>query len=432
MAPAPKHQARARPELDGCTSWAERDATTTSGAGARCTLCGCWRGELGSEPTVEQFVSNLVEVFRQVRRVLHPSGSLWLNLGSSYAGSGKGPSGTNGLSKQCTNVGSLIGPTRVEGWKAKDLIATPFLVAEALRQDGWWWRQTCPWLKFSAMPESVTDRPATSIEWVMLLTPSPTYYYDATAVRIPHTTSGPIGRKLEGQAKRDALGDLARTTPVGRICGYGEGGRNRRNGDWLAESIPATIQSLREQADHLEAVWSGKGLLTDFEGDPLAFLVNPQSYADAHFATYPLRLVEPMIRASTSEHGQCAECGAPWERILERTFVGSYHDHRGDGVEYGLRQGGRGPASTYEIPREKGWQPTCRHADAPSVPQTVLDPFLGSGTTLLAAKRLGRNGIGCELNADYAAQAERRIAGHRPRRAAPQAAPLGPLFGEEN
>ena len=418
----------------------------TRPTGASCLRCSAWRGELGSEPTVEQFTANMVEVFRQVRRVLHPSGSLWLNLGASYAGSGKGPSNSMQRPQSCLNNRQLeLGAAPTEwrgispGYKAKDLIATPFLVAEALRQDGWWLRSMCPWLKFSAMPESVTDRPATSIEWVMLLTPSPTYYYDATAVRKPYLPES-FGRyqyAMQGTAPtcRQPGGDVERRIRELGIRDPNPDGRNRRNGDWLAESIPDVIQSLREQADHLEAVWSGKGLLTDEQGDPLAFLVNPEAYAAEHFATFPLRLVQPCIKASTSEHGQCAECGAPWERMVSEEQIVKARNVAPEKYEGGRdERGGTWTALMAAQTRKRvdtlGWQPTCRH-DAPIVPQTVLDPFLGSGTTLLAARRLGRNGIGIELNQEYAAQAEKRIAGHRPRRAAPQATPLGPLFQEE-
>jgi site-specific DNA-methyltransferase (cytosine-N4-specific) len=190
---------RSEKQLSNAGSWVE-----TSLVGS-CS-CGAWLGELGTEPTPELYVEHVVEVMRGVRRVLRPDGVLWLNLDSSYAGSGRGPTGYNGIGDQLERQGfdpsshplsTLQGgratlhaqqPGRgAAGYKPKDLVLTPFLVAEALRRDGWYLRSVNAWCKRAPMPESVTDRPTSAWEPVFLLAKSERYYWDADAVRDPDT-----------------------------------------------------------------------------------------------------------------------------------------------------------------------------------------------------------------------------------------------------
>src|SRR4030095_961787 len=168
-----------------------------------CARCGAWRGELGSEPTIELYVEHIVQVFAEVRRVLRKDGTLWLNVGDSYAGSGKGPTGFNGIGdqeqRQGFRAGEFLNPggrppvkqggarTRdgigyVDGLKAKDLCLIPFRLALALQAEGWYVRSDIAWCKRAPMPESVTDRPTTAWEHVFLLTRSVRYFYDQIAV----------------------------------------------------------------------------------------------------------------------------------------------------------------------------------------------------------------------------------------------------------
>jgi DNA modification methylase len=176
------------------TKWAHVSAVADGGrahSGQLCP-CGAWLGSLGLEPTPDAFVEHLVEVFRYVRRVLRADGVLWLNLGDSYAGSGKGPSNSlqseaSQLSRQTTKNGSLHSVTTglvPSGLKPKDLMMMPSRVAMALQQDGWWLRSVIPWLKRNSMPESVTDRPATAVEYIFLLSKASKYFWDADAVRV--------------------------------------------------------------------------------------------------------------------------------------------------------------------------------------------------------------------------------------------------------
>jgi hypothetical protein len=242
-------------------------------------------------------------VFRAVRRVLRPDGVLWCNLGASYAGSGKGGNGgpASILKKDPMERQGFDGAafTRVPGYKAKDLIQTPALLAEALRQDGWWLRSAIPWIKLNSMPESANDRPSVSLEWMFLLAKQPTYYWDPEAIRktgLPYRVKAPDG----WDTGEGAHGTIHRNgREHGLTTDEQRSGRNRRNGDWYLESLDQLIDGLRDYADELEAVKTNKGLLLDPDGEPLGLLVNPQALAAAHFASFPCKLVEPLIKASS-------------------------------------------------------------------------------------------------------------------------------------
>jgi hypothetical protein len=171
-------------------------------SGATCTLCGAWRGELGNEPTPDLYVSHLVAVFREVRRVLKDDGVLFLNLGDSYASDTKSGGSTGGKHVAALHDAPIGRGKRETGLKAKDLVCIPWRVAMALQADGWWLRSGCPWVKRNAMPESVTDRPATALEYVFLLSKSESYFYDHEAVK-RSCASGPSDiRKMLEQKPR--------------------------------------------------------------------------------------------------------------------------------------------------------------------------------------------------------------------------------------
>ncbi len=277
-------------------------------------------GQLGLEKTPAEYVEKMVEVFREVRRALRDDGTLWLNLGDSYAGSWGAQSRDDyypgGLVERPESVLSarqikahphLNGGTgslkRTPGLKSKDLCGIPWRVAFALQADGWWLRSDIIWAKPAPMPESVTDRPTRSHEYIFLLAKSEKYYYDHEAIKEPASDTGRVngrdGRDEEAAARPP--GSNPRT--LARLD-YSERGRNKRS------------------------VWT----------------VHTQPYAEAHFATFPPRLIEP-----------CVIAGCP--------------------------AGG-----------------------------VILDPFAGAGTTGLVAKKHGRRFIGIELNPDYIAMAEKRMA----------------------
>jgi DNA modification methylase len=240
--------------------------------GAFCN-CGAWRGALGLEPTPELYVEHMVDVFREVRRVLRPDGTLWLNLGDSYAGGGtigRNDTGPADIARRAaaygtgTGAGSAIGPqgTRpmAAGLKHKDLVGIPWRVAFALQSDGWYLRSDIIWAKPNPMPESVTDRPTKAHEYLFLLTKAPRYYYDAEAIREPAE-----------YGYRDTVGGnmFAR---VGSAAS-------------APEKTPGVITRGRSDVPSRNArtVWQ----------------IATQPYPGAHFATFPEKLVEPCILAGS-------------------------------------------------------------------------------------------------------------------------------------
>jgi DNA modification methylase len=358
-------------------------------------------GQIGLEKTPELFVSKMVEVFREVKRVLRDDGTLWLNLGDSYAGGGnyRGIDSEATLSdKQRSNRGArglsqALGGKVPDGMKAKDLCGIPWLVAFALRADGWYLRSDIIWHKPNPMPESVTDRPTKSHEYIFLLTKSPKYYYDAEAVKEPvsDTPGAQAWRRIFDPTKQGKEAIL-------KDAGIKGGNDGRRDPN-------ATSRNKR-------SVWT----------------VATAPFSGAHFATFPPKLIEPCILAGTSEQGCCSECGAPWERVVER--IGSSESVAGPKSQAKRDQGlatafsGYADGSTCPSFKTVGWQHYCNHREIQirimdgepldEHPCTVLDPFAGAGTTGLVARRLGRSFIGIELNPEYLNMAENRIVDDSP------------------
>jgi DNA modification methylase len=352
-------------------------------------------GQLGRESTPKEYITRMVEVFGEVRRVLRPDGTLWLNLGDSYAGNrGQQDNGNrevNGktISRRRDNAPIPRTDVRVPGLKAKDLVGIPWQLALALQADGWWLRSDIIWSKPNPMPESVTDRPTTAHEHVFLLSRSPRYFYDAEAVREPHQDTN--GRVVDGWYVHSAQNSADyQPNTQGWAGGVGMVTRHR-------EYNPA--------GRNLRSVWT----------------IATQPYPEAHFATFPEELARRCIAAGTSERGCCPYCGAPWARVVERTsenrsnaalagttIVGKGHVTSQVREDHDIRNGPTAITAT------ASWRPTCAH-DADPTPCTVLDPFAGSGTTLAVADRLGRDSVGIELKPEYAELALKRIQKSRAR-----------------
>ena len=264
--------------------------------------------QIGQENTPEEYINNLVEVFREVREVLTDDGTLWLNIGDSYYNyrPGKGsktyPKQTIANNNQDLPVYTSKRGNKLEGLKEKDLIGIPWMLAFALRADGWYLRQDIIWHKPNPMPESVRDRCTKSHEYIFLLSKNKHYYYDNESIKEPAKDWGTRDR-TKGK--------------------YHNKGTGLQPHSGLSKSYPTKNK---------RSVWS----------------ITNKPYRGSHFAVFPPDLIEPCIKAG-SEEGDC-----------------------------------------------------------------VLDPFMGSGTTAMVAKSLGRDYIGCELHEDYGNLIQQRVEEYEP------------------
>jgi DNA modification methylase len=288
--------------------------------------------QIGQEPTPEEYIANLVRVFRGVWHTLRDDGTLWLNLGDTY-----------GADKQ--------------------LLGLPWRVALALQADGWYLRQDLIWHKPSPMPESVTDRCTKAHEYVFLMAKSQRYYYDAEAISEAGAWCGKQLGILRGKKVRAE--SMGRKPSGNEIAGADATSPDRRN---------------------RRSVWT----------------ISTKPYPGAHFAVFPPELVEPCILAGTSAEGCCAACGAPWERVTQRTKL---ERDRPNAFTKRTGEAGTGNSCANTVAgvavTTLGWEPTCDCPDHPPIPCTVLDPFMGTGTTAEVAQNAGRRAVGIELNPEY-------------------------------
>lgn len=336
-------------------------------------------GQIGLEKTPEEYIARMVDVFRDVRRVLRKDGTCWINMGDTYAsaagsfqddrlrddlrgyrgdrlanGRGDNPAvlrkktrasrdGSHaGLHTAMAAMGPMTQPNRkpIAGLKQKDMVGIPWLLAFALRADGWWLRQDIIWAKPNPMPESVNDRCTKAHEYIFLLSKSRLYYFDADAIKEPvtgnaHSRGKGVNPKavsgwvIEAGVPHDAVNHNRRDTGVG----WGR----------LSELKPKNRRAGRGRIKQNESFSAAVTGMVNTRNKRSVWTVPTQAYPEAHFATFPEKLIQP-----------CVLAGSP---------VG------------GL----------------------------------VLDPFSGSGTTGLVALRNRREYIGIELSAEYVAMSKRRI-----------------------
>jgi DNA modification methylase len=351
--------------------------------GAFCACCGAWRGCYGLEPTVDLYVEHTVEILRAIRRVLRADGTVWWNIGDCYDAGTRAARDVSGGTKHGYWNNPAVNLRPRAGLKPKDLCLIPFRVALAAQTDGWWMRSVIIWAKPNPMPESVTDRPTTAHEYILLLTKSGRYFYDQEAVR---ETSSSLTRCPLSASQGDK-------TLLNRAM------KGVRGSGWADDPK----RPYRPGTRNLRSVWTHP----------------TQPYKGAHFATFPERLPATCILAGTSAKGCCPKCGAPWARVVEKTpatmNIRVRDAKRGvTTAEEGYRASdseiaGYGPermGTTHTL----GWKPTCSCDAGEPVPCRVLDPFVGAGTTALVALQHGRHFLGCELNPKYVRMTRARIA----------------------
>lgn len=245
---------------------------------AFCIKCGAWFGELGLEPTPELYVEHLVEIFREVKRVLKDDGTLWLNLGDCYAGNRGNSSKSPGFDNKAAQGHAELNYNYnrlVSGLKAKDLVGIPWLTAFGLRGDGWYLRSDVIWEKPNVMPESVRDRPTKSHEYIFLFSKNNKYYYDKDSIKEPYTESSikRINQKSFDEQK-------------GGEKDYGKTNVNKNR------SARNTIENFKKNLNknggrNKRTVWS----------------INTKPFKEAHFAVFPPDLIKPCILAGCPEGG---------------------------------------------------------------------------------------------------------------------------------
>ena len=313
--------------------------------------------QLGLEPESDQYVQNMADVFDEVKRVLRPDGSLWLNLGDTY--------------------------------ENKDLQQIPARVALELQQRGWILRNRVTWEKPNAMPQSVKDRLNDTTEAVFHFVKNKSYWYDLDAIR---EEFAPATYERGWDVNKGKIG-------------------NKWDNDELKGN--------HNEAGGLDAPGMSKDKMNPAGKNPGdVFEVTTKPFPEAHFAVYPPELCEKPLKA-TCPPKVCVECGSPYERDVERTrpndvrrrdhAAGDSIDKRND-ADFDTWSGQEWNEFKRNNPDEfKGWKPTCNCDTDATESGIALDPFAGAGTTLLKAKELGRQFVGIELNAKYADMARARV-----------------------
>jgi DNA modification methylase len=337
-----------------------------------CIKCGAKRvdSQIGLEETPEQFVESLVNVFREVKRVLKDDGTLWLNLGDSYSSGGR--TTTTNQSVRGDKDYGVTRPPPVEGIKPKDLFGIPWRVAFALQADGWYLRQDIIWNKPNPMPESVQDRCTKSHEYIFLLSKSPHYYFDNVAIKEETITFD--------NSNRDRDTTKLNNTP----------GRTKMAG----------LKTNQYETRNKRSVWT----------------VNTKPYKEAHFAVFPTDLIEPCVLAGSSAK-ICSGCGKSYRREMVTTDVPDriVRDHMVGVIPKRDKPSRMNSKDMLPLTKEdNGFVKQCNCDTDHTEQDRIIDPFGGSGTTALVADRHNRDATVIELNEEYIEIAKNRLEGDAP------------------
>jgi len=435
-----------------------------------CVKCGAWKGQLGAEPSPELYIQHLIQVMREVRRVLRPDGIFWINIGDSWAGSGgahKPEHANPGISKSASRGGIPRGDASYNSAKPLDMILIPQQLALAARADGWYVRSIPIWSKKSPMPESVSGW-----RWERHKVPQcpNCKSYSSFRNRVckvcgwkksANRGEAEAWRAETGQQEHNEDGGFRSDSFMVDCPGCPKCEKNDgyilRKGSWrptdsyefilmltktnnyycdkytVVEPITAsTKKRVKSGLRHTHPADVGVGIPpvdTGVMGQRFGpdggrnlrsvweFSTTPGKFQ--HYAAFPPRLPEICIKASISEKGCCPRCGAPYVRVIERVVIGKLEErpYSGHGqLRSNGTDGDNGGQGTTLGQQDKisvittGWRPTCSCEPADSVPCRVLDPFSGAGTTSLAAERLGVDSIGIDTSALYVQISKERLA----------------------
>lgn len=368
--------------------------------------------ELGSERTPEEYIENMVAVFREVRRVLRTDGLCFINIGDAYAASGRGghPAELD-YRKQTTNRGSLIkGHKAPPGLKPGDLCLIPARLALALQADSWYLRQIIVWAKPSPMPESVQG---TRWERCRVKLAS------GKGAGAGHPSNHPAGldRTVSpggtGNAYRELVAVWSECPGCPKCSPHG--GHVLRRGSWRCTTAHEYILMLAKSGTYFADQDGAREPFADNREDGgrnprSVWTIGPEPLSEPHYAAFPSALPEKCINVATSAKGCCPHCGAQWARIVESAALTR---ERPNDLTKRTGEEGTGNHCPNRVAgvesKTLGWKPTCDCPDHEPIPARVLDPFLGSGTTAIQAVRMGRDAIGCELNPDYIEMTRRRL-----------------------
>ena len=371
-------------------------------------------GQLGLEDSPQEFIAALMVAMAEVWRVLRDDGVCFVNIDDSYMTDAKGPKGADkstlagGGDWQYKTSPPGFGTKRQPGLSRKSMALIPERFVIAASDVGWIVRAKPIWHKPGPMPSSAKDRPTHSYENVYMLTKKPRYSSDFHAVRQPSKASSDMSSGRNGKPRLPLPGQNAMQHRPER---KGGGNFSRRSVEAQPEhGAPALERGDYSAGKNIHDVWT----------------ITAKGYPGPHYAAFPEKLAARLVKAGTSEKGCCPACGKQWERVVERDtdYPDGYGNmganaskwmdkdkqssgHRIQKNLNALRAAGRDHDNPFPARMTVGWQPTCDCGHEP-VPCIVLDPFVGSGTTVKVARELGRRGIGLDLSMPYLRLAQER------------------------
>jgi DNA modification methylase len=363
-----KHQ-----EAPGKTSIVQQKGLEYTVTSYKCRYCSAWKGQLGLEPTPKMYIQHLVEISKEIKRILKPTGSYLLNLGDSYS---------TGIPKVD------LSPEEKNYLQSKQLLLIPSHVAISLQEDGWILRSDLIWRKGNPMPTPIKDRYNNSYEHMFFFVKQQEYFFNIDQIREPHKTI----------ISPEAMEHIQKILQ-------------------LAKDTEQVIKVGKEYIEKNHIVGSIKDEIKNYiqsdAGHPLGKVptdvldVNIKPFSEAHFAVFPEELVHKPIIAHCPER-VCINCGTPWTREM---IVDIEHNRENKREDAKVRLDGLERVPNDWEPKEVHgfeWKKNCT-CESDYTPGIVLDIFNGSGTTCLVAKQLGRRYIGFDINPEYCVMAQNRV-----------------------